>query len=130
MSKITFKDGIPGLEEYKSYQIEINGDEENPFYILQSLEEPELSFVIMDPFIVEPNYDFELTDSTVEKLEINDVKDISVYTMVTIPENDYKNMTTNLLGPIIINTKNKLAKQIVLSETNYKTKHKIIASDE
>lgn len=130
MSKITFKDGIPAFEEYKYYQIEINEDEENPFDTLRSLEEEELSFTIIDPFIVNKDYDFNLTDSTIEKLEIKDLEDIAVYTMVTIKDDDYKNMTTNLLAPIIINVKNSLAKQIILSETDYSTKHKIIAGEE
>ena len=128
MSKITFKDGIPAFEEYKNYQIEI--DEDNPFHKLQSLDQAELSFIIIDPFTIKPDYDFNLTDSTIEKLEIENVKDIAVYTMVTISNDDYKNMTTNLLAPMIINTKNNLAKQIILTDTDYKTKHKIIESGE
>lgn len=130
MSKIIFKDGIPGFEEYKNYQIEINEDDENPFNILQSLDDEELSFIIIDPFTINPNYDFNLTESTVEKLEINEPIDVSVYTIVTIPDGDYQSMTTNLLAPIIVNTKNKQAKQIILNETQYSTKHKIIASGE
>ncbi len=130
MSEITFKDGIPGFEEYKLYQIELNEDTENPFHKLQSLEEPELSFTIMDPFTVKKDYDFNLTDSTIAKLEIKDPEDIAVYSMVTIPDGDYKNMTTNLLAPIVINANNKLAKQIILSETDYSTKHKIVESGE
>lgn len=128
--RITFKDGIPGLEEYKNFEIEINEDKENPFHKLQSLDEPLLSFIIIDPFMIKLNYDFNLTDSTVEKLELKEPEDVLVYTIVTIPDDNYKNMTINLLGPIIINTRNNLAKQIVLSDTDYTTKHKIIGSGE
>ena len=130
MSIITFKDGIPGLEEYTKYQIEISEDKDNPFHKLQSLEEPLISFIIINPFKIKPDYDFKLTDSTVEKLEIDNPKDIVVYTILTIPDDNYKNMTVNLLGPIIINTKNNLAKQIVLTDTDYEVKHKFIESGE
>ena len=122
---IEFKDGIPGFEEYKDYIIIFNEDEENPFHKLQCLSEPKLSFIIIDPFIFRPNYDFELSDNTIEKLEIEEVKDVLVYSIVTIPE-DHTKMTANLLGPIIINTNNNLAKQIVLNDTKYTTKHYIL----
>ena len=130
MRKITFKDGIPAFEEYKYYQIEIDEDEENVFHRLQSLDETELSFIIINPFIFKKDYDFKLTESTIEKLEIEDVEDVVVYTMVNIKDDDIKNMTTNLLAPIIINKKNNLAKQIVLSDTDYPTKYKMIKSGE
>lgn len=127
---ITFKEGLPAFEEYKNFVIELNEDKENPFHILQSLDEPELSFTIMNPFIIKADYNFILADSTVEKLEISSYEDVLVYTMVTIPDEDYKNMTTNLLGPIIINKEKKLAKQIILNDTNYTTKHRIMGSGE
>ena len=130
MSKIIFKDGIPAFEEYKNYQIEIDEDEENVFHRLQSLDEPELSFVIINPFIFKKDYDFTLTDSTLEKLQIESEEDIAVYTMVNIKDDDIKNMTANLLAPIIINTKTKMAKQIILSDTDYPTKYKILESGE
>lgn len=130
MESILFKEGIPGFEEYKNYQIELSEDLENPFHKLQSLDEPGLSFIMIDPFLIKQDYHFNLTDSTLEKLEINEPKDIMVFTIITVPDEDYKNITTNLLAPIIINTTNKLAKQIVLTDTNYKTKHNIIESGE
>lgn len=127
---LEFKEGLPAFEEYKNFVVEVNKDETNPFHTLQSLDEAKLSFIIIDPFIINKDYDFKLTDSTVEKLDIKNPKDLLVYTIVTIPDDDYKNMTTNLLAPIIINTKNNLAKQIILTDTDYKTKHKIIGSGE
>lgn len=130
MSIITFKDGIPGLEEYTEYQIEISEDKDNPFHKLQSLEEPLISFIIIDPFKIKPDYDFKLSESTVEKLEVDSPEDIVVYSILTIPTDDYKNMTTNLLAPIIINTKNNKAKQVVLSDTDYEVKYKFIESGE
>ena len=122
---IEFKSGLPGFEEYKKFVIILNEDEENPFHKLQSLEETEISFIIINPFIFKQDYDFKLLEDTVEKLEIKDSKDVVVYTIVTIPE-DYTKMTANLLGPIIINTKNNQAKQIVLNDTEYTTKHYIL----
>lgn len=123
---IEFIDSIPGFLGYKDYIIILNEDEENPFHKLQSIEEPELSFIIINPFLFKPDYDFKLPESTIEKLDIEEVKDILVYSVVTIPQEDYTKITANLLGPIIINTKNNKAKQVALNENEYTTKHYIV----
>ena len=123
---ITFKDGLPGFENHKKFEIIINEDEHNPFHTLKSVDSSELSFIIIDPYIFKPDYDFELKDELAEKLEIQDIKDVSVYSIVTIPSEDYTKITANLLGPLIVNTRNGVAKQIALNDTRYSTKHYIL----
>jgi len=50
---------------------------------------------------------------------------VVVFTIVVVPD-DITKMTANLQGPLIINTNINLAKQIILENKNYKTKHYII----
>lgn len=123
---ITFKDGLPGFENHKKFEIIINEDEQNPFHTLRSVDKSELSFIIINPYIFRPDYDFELKDEIVEKLEIEDIKDVSVYSIVTIPSEDYTKITANLLGPLIVNIRNGVAKQIALNDNRYSTKHYIL----
>lgn len=121
---IDFPEGIPGFEGTKRFIIINNPDEENPFQWLQSVDEPNLAFVIISPFFVKFDYDIVLPESAVEKLKIKDEKDVGLYTIVVVPEN-IEEMTTNLSGPIVINTKEKLGKQVVLDDNRYSTKHYI-----
>ncbi|WP_051003930.1 flagellar assembly protein FliW [Gottschalkia acidurici] len=123
--KIKFIDGIPGFVEYKNYIIELNEDSENPFHKLQSVDEPELSFIIVNPFLFKEDYEFDIPKSAIERLEIRDKSDILVYSIVVVPE-DYTKMTANLQAPIIINTKNMIGKQVILNENIYTTKHYIL----
>jgi flagellar assembly factor FliW len=37
-------------------------------------------------------------------------------------------MTANLVAPLVINQKNRLAKQVVLTSAEYDTKHSLISS--
>ena len=119
---IEFQDGIPGFEDEKQFAIILNEDPENPFHYLQSTNSESLSFVVMNPFEVFPEYDFGISDTAKEKLSIEDEKQIAVYTIVVIPE-DIKKMTTNLQGPIVINIDEKKGKQVILDDNRYKTKH-------
>ena len=121
---INFPEGLPGFEKEKEFFIILNKDEDNPFHWLQSLNSPELSFVIINPFEIFGDYDILLPDTAKSKLKIDSGEDVIIYTIVVMPE-DITKTTTNLLGPIIINTKEKLAKQVILEEGKYGTKHLI-----
>ena len=121
---ILFPEGILGFEEEKQFIIINNEDEENPFQWLQSVSNPDLAFVIINTFFVYPNYDIVIPETAQNKLKIKDEKDIIIYSIVVVPE-DMEKMTTNLLGPIIINIHEKIGKQIVLDDNRYSTKHYI-----
>ena len=121
--KIFFEKGLLGLEEYKNYEIEeIEGND--TFKVLRSLEDKDLSLVIVSPFDVKEDYEIDLPDETVKNLKITDDKDVELYTTVTL-NSDMKKSTTNLRAPLVINIKNALGEQIILKNENYKIKHTI-----
>ena len=121
---LNFKKGILGFEHCKNF--EVKDIEENPlFKILESKEEEEFNLVIVSPFDVEENYEFQVPDATLKNLEIDSEKDVMVYSTVTV-NSDMKKTTTNLRAPIVINTKNNLAEQIILSDEKYKIKHPLL----
>jgi flagellar assembly factor FliW len=119
---IKFKEGLLGFEEEKEFAIIDTEDKDSPFSWLQSINTPELAFVIINPFYAFPDYEFIVPKKIQEKLEIQDEKDIAIYSIVVIPE-DMEKMTANLLGPIIININKKLGKQLILDDNRYSTKH-------
>ncbi|WP_026894436.1 flagellar assembly protein FliW [Clostridiisalibacter paucivorans] len=122
---ITFPDGVPGFEDSKEFVIIENPEDDIPFNWLQSIDNPNLAFVIINPFIFKSDYDFEIPDLVVKRLKIVEQKDISVYTIVVVPE-DINKMTANLSGPVIINVNKRLGKQIILDDNRYHTKHLIL----
>lgn len=125
---IYFPEGIPAFEEEKEFVIILNDDKENPFHWLQSVKNPKLSFIILNPFEIFNDYDILLPETAINKLKIENQEYVAIYTIVVIPE-DITKMTTNLLGPIVINTKEKLGKQVILDDNRYTTKHFIFNQD-
>lgn len=119
---IHFQEGIPAFEDEKEFVIILNEDKENPFHWLQSVKNSELSFVILNPFEIFSDYDILLPETAINKLNIEKEEDVIIYSMVVVPEDMIK-MTTNLLGPIVINTKEMLGKQVILDDERYSTKH-------
>ena len=68
------------------------------------------------------DYDIMIPQTAIDKLKIEKAEDVVVYSIVVVPE-DIRKMTANLLGPIIINHKEKLGKQVILDDSRYTTKH-------
>lgn len=120
---INFPEGLPAFEHLKQFVI-LDAEEEIAFRWLQSLEDENIAFVIINPFLFKFDYEFKLSDHAIEKLKIESETDVAVYSIVVIPEK-MEDMTANLLAPVVINVREKLGKQIVLENTAYHTKHKI-----
>ena len=121
---VHFRDGIPAFEDEHEFMI-IPYDEESPYYFMQSLKTPELAFLITTPFIFFPEYVIEIDDETLDELKIKNQEDVMLYSLITIPNGSVRYMTANLLAPVILNTENMQAKQIVMEKTRYTTKHRL-----
>ena len=121
---INFPEGLLGFEKEKQFIIINPEDEDSPFQWLQSIKDPNLAFVIINPFSIYDDYDIIIPKTAQKKLKIKNQKDISVYSIVVVPE-DIEKMTANLLGPIIINIDKRLGKQVILDDSRYSTKHYI-----
>ncbi|MGM0370368.1 MAG: flagellar assembly protein FliW [Bacillota bacterium] len=124
---VEFVVGPYGFEEQMQYTL--LADEESPFFWLQSISEPDLAFVVTEPWIFCEDYEFELGDEIKSKLKLKDKENVTVLNMVVIPENK-RQTTMNLKSPIIINQENKLAKQIILEEEDYPIKYRIFAEED
>lgn len=121
---INFPSGLLAFEDYKRFII-VDDDRNAPFKWLQSIDDKSLTFVIINPFIFKKGYEFDIPDSAIQKLKIENERDVAVYSIVVVNE-DINKMTANLSGPIIINTNARLGKQLVLDDNRYSTKHLIL----
>lgn len=121
---VHFKDGIPAFEDEHEFVI-LPYDEDSPYYFMQSLKTPDLAFLMTVPFLFFPDYTFEVDDATIEELNIKADDKVLYYSLVTIPNYSIRYMTANLLAPIILNTANMQAKQLILDKTDYTTKERL-----
>jgi flagellar assembly factor FliW len=117
-----FENGIPGFLDEKYFVL--LPLEDTPFVILQSVKTPELGFAMIDPFIYFKDYDFELDEQSVTQLQLSSEKEVAVYVILTVAD-PFNNTTANLQAPIVLNYEKKLGKQVILTNTTYKTKHRL-----
>jgi flagellar assembly factor FliW len=110
--------GFPSLTRYILFPHKA----ESPFFWLQSLERPDLAFVLINPLIVESNYQISLSGSDRKLLGIKDPNQIQVWVVVTIPHGAPDNMTANLKAPVVLNLENRLMAQVILESDDYPLK--------
>ncbi|KML41304.1 flagellar assembly protein FliW [Cytobacillus firmus] len=124
---ITFPSGIPGfLDEKEFYILPLEGTE---LFVLQSVKTTEVAFIVTDPFTLLPQYEFDLPEEVLEKLEIQSDKDVATFAILTVRD-PFEDTTVNLQAPLVINQTKKIGKQVILNQIPYKTKHKIMTPHE
>jgi len=119
---ITFPEGIlgfPGLQRYALIQT----GPDPVFFWLQSVEEPGLAFVVCDPRAFVPDYTVPIRADDLRALDLSDVGDSQVLVIVNKVDNC---LTANLLGPLVVGAHSLVAKQMVLSERRYGTRHPLL----
>lgn len=121
---ITLDEGFYGFENFRKFAV--LDSQEPPFIWIQSLEDEELAFIAIDPFIFRPDYELDIDDGVLEFIGLASPADALVFALVTIPK-DGSPITANLQGPLIINKKNKKALQAAVNSPKWKTKHDIVA---
>jgi flagellar assembly factor FliW len=116
--------GILGFSQLTRYVI-IEKNQFAPFKWLQSIEDPNVAFVIMDPRELFPGYKLEINEKELEELNYSHSRDLVTYVIVTVPQ-DTSLTSADLLGPLVVNPKKRLAKQAVMPNTPYTTKHYLL----
>ncbi len=122
---LLFEEGLPGFDQIKKFIIIDSMEEDSPFKWLQSIDEPQLAFAVVNPFIFKEDYDFILSDDTVDKLGILQESDVAVYSIIVVPK-DLEKISMNLKAPIVVNTENRKAAQIILDTDKYTVRHYIL----
>ena len=125
---LLFPGALYGFDQEKEFVIlPLDPKIESPMEWLQSLRSRELAFLVTDPFLFVPEYKMVLSDSEMDQLKLESMESVAVRVIVTIPK-VHSEMTANLVAPLVINQKNRLAKQVVLTSAEYDTKHSLISS--
>ncbi|MHC5110823.1 MAG: flagellar assembly protein FliW [Planctomycetota bacterium] len=119
---ICFEDGVLGFPEQKKYALVQTG-EGSGFYWLQSIDSADLAFVVCDPRLFVAEYQVPVKMGELKTIGLADPDDGQVFIIVN-KVNDL--LTGNLQGPLVVNVKNHHARQLVLSDKRYSTRHPLM----
>jgi flagellar assembly factor FliW len=122
-SVLDFPAGILGFPEMRRCCLLPYG-ENHGLRWLQSVEDPGLLFLTLEPYLVFPDYEVDLPEWEAEALGLEVPGEAAVLTLVTICAESAV-VTTNLLAPVVINTRTRRARQVVMEDGRYLTQHLI-----
>lgn len=119
---LTFPKGILGFSERTRFAI-LDLVERPAFHLLQSIDSPDLSFIVTEPRLFVDHYHFRVTP---EQCHAIGAIPSSRFQFLAIVNKVDNTLTMNLQGPIIINLNNRQAMQIALPQRQWHTRHTIV----
>ncbi len=119
---ITFPAGLLGFTSYKTYAL-LQPDANGAFLWLQSVEAPELAFVVTDPTMWVAGYQVPIRREQMQELRLESLDNAQIFVIV----NKYRlSLTANLQGPLVVNGTTRRGMQVVLAEKRWTTRHEIV----
>jgi flagellar assembly factor FliW len=103
--------GFPGLTRFALVQV----DDHGVLSALRSLEDPDLRFLVAPPAAFFPDYAPVVDDETVAALGVEKVEDVLLLVVVN-PGTSVHTATANLVAPVLVNTANRRAQQVILDD--------------
>ncbi|GHV10643.1 flagellar assembly protein FliW [Clostridia bacterium] len=117
---IIFPFGLYGFESFNRFILIRDDESDTPadiFMWLQSADDADLCFVVMDPTAIVPDYSPALPDGTAHKLDAGS-DSVLRYLAITVIHDDIESSTVNLLSPIVINSATHIASQVILEQSD------------
>lgn len=121
---ITFSDGLFGFSDLTDYLLICLDEEDSSLLILQSVQKPEISFAVVNPILLCPDYAPSLTPEELASLGADDSEDLSYYVICVVQKN-FTDTTVNLKCPLAIHPQTLKGMQVILEGSQYGFRHKM-----
>jgi flagellar assembly factor FliW len=119
--ELVFASGLPGFPGERRFALVRWGAFEGPYSLMVDLDNPDVRFLVMPPYVFFPDYVVDLEDSIAAKVHLERAEDCLLLVIVTLGSTP-EEATANLLGPVVINLKTREGMQAVLAESGHSTR--------
>ena len=118
---IVFPNGLVGQPDWKRFVL-MTPEEDGTIQVLQSVEQAELALMVTNPMQIIANYSVPLSREERAVLQLEADEQPTVLCTISIHSNL---ITTNLVGPLVVNSRNGLGTQVVVLDSPYSTRHPV-----
>ena len=108
---------FPGFKQLTRFVL-IDSAEFEPIKFFQAVDDPHISFPLIDPTIIRSDYALTLDKEKQKCLGLTKAEEGLVFSIVTLSDPP-EQATANLFAPIVFNTSNMKAAQIMLLNSSY-----------
>jgi flagellar assembly factor FliW len=127
--EIVFPLGVLGFTNCRRFnlsRLEVGGDSDSPFFVLNSLDQ-ELSFLVIHPDWVTTEYTVPSSPDLLVQLDAKSASELVALLIVTVRE-QVEDITVNLQGPLLVGSRSRIAMQLVLEE--FPLRHPLLPKQE
>ncbi|MBF0505268.1 MAG: flagellar assembly protein FliW [Nitrospirae bacterium] len=86
---------------------------------LHAVDDPDVAFIVIDPFVIFTDYSVNIVDDVQSFLGIKEPADLVILNILTVTN---QGITANLKAPLVMNSGNLKAAQILLEDEKYSFK--------
>ena len=124
----TLPQGLIGFRDYTRAELLYVPD--NLPFLWMKLHGPvdSVHFVVIEPGGIVAGYEPELFDEDASNLDLNDPAEAMLINIVTLEHQSPLQATINLVGPIVVNRRTRLGRQLVVANySRYDAHHPLVA---
>jgi len=121
---IHFDEGLIGFSDFKDFVL-LENDNLAPFRLLQSLESPEVGFLVLEPTSLVKDYYDLVPAREWESLGVRGKTKPLAFVIIVVGS-DPQSSTGNLQAPLLINYDKMIGKQIILTDSGFSVRHPLI----
>ncbi len=104
---ILFPEGIPGFRDIKRYILMDYKD--TPLKWLQAIDDPDVAFIVIEPFYLIPDYTFSIDESIRAFLDLKDENDLAILVII---RREGDKIIANFNGPLLFNAAKRIGVQV------------------
>lgn len=117
-----FASGLFGFEEERQFLLLPFEGQQGMLLCLQSLQTPQLAFMVMDPFLLKPGYTPVLQPGELRTMGADTSAELCYYVLCVV-RRPVQDSTVNLQCPIVIHADTRRAAQVILESPEYGMRH-------
>lgn len=115
--------GFPDLERF----VLLEHRPGSPLHWLQSVDDPSMAFVVANPLSFFPDYTVDVNENEIDSLAIENVDSVALLAILTVRSGG-RDVTANLVGPLLVNADNLRGRQLVLDRPDLSTRHVVVSA--
>lgn len=121
---LEFERGPFGFEDVHRWVL-LRHAQGSPLRLLQAVDRPEVSFAVLEPFLICPDYTVELSKHEAAAVGWWNDTNVLVFVIVGVTA-DPNEMTANMKGPILIDPESRRGMQIVLPGDRWSSRLRVM----
>ncbi len=126
-NQLELPQGLIGFSAYKRAELLYLPDHLPFLWMKLQSAVDDLHFIVIEPGGIVPGYEPEIFDSDAENLGIENPAEAMILNIVTLRRQRPVEATVNLIGPIVVNRRSRIGRQLVISNySRYSAHHELL----